>query len=246
MKTDRLNYIDALRGFTFISMALYHLMWDLVFIYGYDASWFMGEAGYLWQQSICRTFILISGFSWALGKNHLKRGLIVSAAGILVSAVTILLMPPDEHILFGVLTLIGASMLIMIPLEKVLSRVPADIGAWCSFVVFLVTRGINYKFIGFELLKFIGMPEGLYRNLVTAFLGFPSDRFYSADYFSLIPWFFLFVTGYFLKRLFEELGWMKYLRGTRIAPLEWIGRQSLILYMLHQPVIYGLLSLGRR
>ena len=246
MKTERLNYIDALRGFTFISMALYHLMWDLVFIYGVNAVWFRGEAGYLWQQSICRTFILVSGFSWALGKHHLRRGLLVSLAGILVTAVTMFFMPEDEHILFGVLTLIGASMLILIPLEKLLKRVPADIGAWSSFVLFLVTRGINYKFLGFELLKFIRLPQGLYRNPVTAFFGFPPDNFYSADYFSLLPWFFLFVTGYFLKRLFEELGWLKYLKGTKIAPLEWIGRHCLILYMLHQPVIYGLLSLGRR
>ena len=136
--------------------------------------------------------------------------------------------------------------LILIPLEKLLKRVPADIGAWSSFVLFLVTRGINYKFLGFELLKFIRLPQGLYRNPVTAFFGFPPDNFYSADYFSLLPWFFLFVTGYFLKRLFEELGWLKYLKGTKIAPLEWIGRHCLILYMLHQPVIYGLLSLGRR
>ena len=87
-------------------------------------------------------------------------------------------------------------------------------------------------------LRLLRLPEGLYRNRLTAFLGFPPADFFSTDYFSLLPWLFLFLTGYFLFRFHPPEG-----RKTRRIPLAAaIGRRSLLIYMLHQPVVYGVLS----
>ena len=49
--------------------------------------------------------------------------------------------------------------------------------------------------------------------------------------------------GYFLYEIFRRHNLLRHLRSPRIAPLEWVGRHSLLLYMLHQPVIYGILWL---
>ena len=58
----RLLWPDVLRGLTVVSMVLFHGMWDAVFLFGLRAPWYTALPGYLWQQSICWTFILLSGF----------------------------------------------------------------------------------------------------------------------------------------------------------------------------------------
>ena len=67
MEGKRRYLLDGLRGLTLISMILYHGMFDLVEIYGLHIPWFVERPGYVWQQSICWIFILLSGFlleSW--------------------------------------------------------------------------------------------------------------------------------------------------------------------------------------
>ena len=85
----------------------------------------------------------------------------------------------------------------------------------------------------------LALPEGLYRNLFTAWLGFPAEGFVSSDYFGLLPWIFLFWTGLFLYRLHP--GDAK--TGLRIPGITAMGRHSLLVYLLHQPIIYGVLML---
>ena len=72
-KSGRIWELDALRGATLISMAAYHGMWDLVYLFGLRADWYSETPGYLWQQSICWCFILLSGFCWGLGRRPVKR-----------------------------------------------------------------------------------------------------------------------------------------------------------------------------
>ena len=175
-----------------------------------------------------------------MSRSHLKRGLLVFGGGAIVSLVTILPMP-ENRILFGVLTCIGSCTLLMIPLEKLLKKIPAGYGAACSFVLFLLLRNCSGGTLGFEKFVLAQLPDALYRNNLTAYLGFPNAGFFSTDYFPLIPWFFLFLTGYFLMgvtsraRLNEKL----FARG-RIPLLNYMGKHSLLVYLLHQPVLYGL------
>lgn len=44
----RYCFLDNLRGLVFISMALFHTMWDLTALFGWDAPWFSGMPGYVW------------------------------------------------------------------------------------------------------------------------------------------------------------------------------------------------------
>lgn len=229
---------DTLRGLTLLSMIAYHGCWDMVYILGADWPWYQSSGAYLWQQSICWTFILLSGFSFSLGRRHWRRGRLVFGCGAVVTAVTLVVMPGQE-IWFGVLTLLGSCMLLGALLERPLGRVPAGAGLVLSAALFVLTRSVNRGYLGFEGLRLAALPGELYRNMATAYLGFPFPGFRSTDYFSLVPWLFLFLTGYFLFRLTgqrlaaaPDLG--------RCAPLEALGRRSLLVYMLHQPVLYGL------
>ena len=77
-------WLDHLRGATLVSMILYHGCWDLVYLLGFDWEWYKGTGAWIWQQSICWTFIVLSGYCWSLGRHHLKRGLMTFGAGLLV------------------------------------------------------------------------------------------------------------------------------------------------------------------
>ena len=250
----RLLWPDVLRGLTVVSMVLFHGMWDAVFLFGFRAPWYTALPGYLWQQSICWTFILLSGFCFRLGSRPLRRGLQVSALGLLVTAVTVLFMPEDR-VVFGVLTCIGACMLLTAGMEKAageksgLQRSAAGLAV--SAVLFFLTRNINAGWLGFERFLIAPLPAGLYRNLLTAFFGFPAPDFYSTDYFSLIPWWFLYLCGYFLFGIWQEKKRnsteKKESRQEDVPCLlkisRWIGRHALLIYALHQPVLMLVLTL---
>ncbi len=238
VKGERYPALDALRGLTLLNMIAYHGMYDLVELYGMEnlSDWFWGTPGQTWQQAICWTFILLSGFCWSLGKHPLRRGLTVSVCGLIVTAVTLLFMP-SELILFGILTFQGAAMLAMIPLERLLRRIPAEAGLPGAAALFFITRKVNVGYLGFGALTLGSVPDWFYRGNLTAFLGFPGTGFSSEDYFSFIPWFFLYLCGYFLYRLLMSREWVRRGLCIKCAPLECLGRGSLWIYMLHQPVL---------
>ena len=236
---ERYHILDGIRGAAVISMVLYHAMWDVVRMLGIYMPWFHSKIGYIWQQSICWTFILLSGFCFQLGKHKLKRGLTVFGAGLLVTAATAVFMP-NSVIIFGILTLIGTCMLIMIPLDKAFKHINPLIGLILAAAAFFVTRNVNYGTLGFEDIIIKWLPHDvLYKNTFTAFLGFPPYTFYSSDYFSVLPWVFLFIAGYFLYGIFKRWDWLKIFAHKVVRPLEFVGRHALIIYLVHQPVLYA-------
>jgi len=243
-KLPRYEFLDVLRGLTLISMILYHTLWDLVYIADVDIFWFWGKGAYVWQQSICWTFICLAGFCWPLGRKRLKRGCVVFFAGALVTGVTLALMP-GQRVVFGVLTLLGSCMLLMIPLDKALQKVPAQVGIIGATVLFVLTKTLNEGFLGIGDVIFLKLPEEWYDcGWLMTYIGFTDKDFYSTDYFSLLPWFFLFTVGYFLNRVAKEKGILEIpiLKNIHNKPLAFIGRNSLGVYLLHQPVIYGVVS----
>lgn len=184
----RYRLLDELRGLDLISMMLYHGMWDVVFLFGVTQKWYTGLPGFVWQQSICWVFLLLSGFCLPLGHHPFRRGAVVFGAGALVTAVTLLFLPEDV-VWFGVLTLLGSSMLLTAALDPLFRRVPPSAGVAVSALLFWV--------------------------------------------------------GYFLHHLVgrERLA---PLRRSVCPPLGWMGRHSLVLYLLHQPVILGVLTVAFR
>lgn len=236
--SSRSALIDCMRGFVVTSMVLYHGMWDLVNLFGIPADWFYGIRGFLWQQATCCAFIVLSGFCAAFGKHTLKRGCMLLGMGAMVSVATLFFMP-EEVILFGVLTLIGSCMVFVHVIKKWLNRIPVRVGLIVSFCLFIFTRNVNNGTVGICFVELAELPRELYLNHFTAYLGFPHQSFWSTDYFSIIPWMFLFLSGFFLFGICGEK--VLSVRWKGIPILNLIGRQALLIYVFHQPVIYGLL-----
>lgn len=241
----RIGLFDALRGLALVNMIAYHGVYDWVSVFGRPAAWFtQTDCARIWQQAICWTFLLVAGAVFDYSRHPARHGVIVLGCGLVLTAVTLLVIP-SERILFGVLHLIGAAALLTALLRRALEHIPALPGAVGFFALFLLCRSVPRGVWGFGPLS-AELPAGLYQTSFLFPLGFPGPGFFSADYFPLIPWMFLFWTGLFLWRLlrpcFEEP-----LRGRTVCrPLEWLGRHSLLVYMAHQPVLMAAVFLLTR
>ncbi len=242
----RLHLIDECRGFWIVNMIIYHGLWDLVYIFGVKLDLFQQDWTHVWQQVGCSSFIFISGFCWQMSRQNKKRGMQVFLAGLLITIVTLVFMP-SSRVVFGVLTMLGSSMLLMIPCDKLFRKVNPLLGLVVSFIFFQVFYLVNDGYLGLGPMKLIELPSEWYGSLLSSYLGFTQPGFYSTDYFSMLPWFFMYVVGYFsytvflcsnLKEKTESI-----LSKSIYPPCGWVGRNSLIIYMLHQPVIYGVLML---
>ena len=243
VKKSRYALLDTIRGMVLVSMMIYHATWNLVYLYGRDWSWYRSRGACLWQQSICWTFILLSGFCFSLARKPMKNAILVLGSGAAVTMTTLLVMP-ENRVIFGVLTCIGSCLFLTSFGERYLKKVPSVMAAGVNFFLFLITKNINSGVLGLGECRFAQLPESWYENYVTAYLGFPFKKFYSTDYFSLFPWLFLFLTGFYLYEIFYKNGWLEipFLKK-KIGVFSFLGRHSLIIYLLHQPMIYGIQKL---
>ena len=244
-KRPHYGLLDTVRGVCILSMVAYHGMYDLVDIFGLPSAWYTGLPGYIWQQSICWTFILLSGLCWQLSRRHVKRGLLLVGCGAAITLITWLVMP-SQRILYGVLNLLGLSALLLIPLDKVFRKIPAWAGLVGALLLFALTKNVSRGSLGFEGLVLCRLPRWLYATDLLAVVGFPSPSFWSTDYFPLLPWFFLFCAGYFLWSLLDKSPRAKELLRPGLRPLSFLGRHSLAIYLIHQPALMAVFSvLGR-
>lgn len=241
---ERYAVVDMLRGLALVNMVAYHAVWDLVYLYGVSWQWFLGTPGALWQQAICCTFIFVSGFSQPWSRQPIYRGAVVFLWGLAVTVVTLVVMP-QAVIIFGVLTCIGTCMLLFglaAPLFRHLTR-HAGVVFIGSMLCFLGTRSLVGGSIGFGPWQWT-LPKSLQSGWLSTFLGWPMSGFFSADYFPLLPWLFLFAAGWALHQLMAQKNVLHVLAPRTIPPLEWCGRYTLWIYLAHQPVITLLLRMA--
>lgn len=239
--SERRWEVDALRGVAFSMMALYHLLFDL----RYFAGWPIAVTSGFWSGFADVTaglFLFLAGVSltlsyarWRARKagpywSHLvRRGFRILGYGFLVTLVT-WFVDPRQVVLFGILHLIGLSILLAWPFlgGRALNLVLGAV---------LVVLG--------KLVEGVVLPAGFPWLL---WLGLPPAGFSSFDYRPLLPWFGVVLWGIAAGNLLYPHG-----RPLRRLPdwsarlparlLAWLGRHALVLYLVHQPVIIALLVL---
>ena len=219
----RFDVLDAWRTLAIVLMTAYHFLYDLYIFGVISADQLFSAPLNVLERFICCSFILLAGASARFSRNNLRHGLVVLGAGLVVEIGAAV---AGQTIRFGVLMLLGSSMVLWHFLGKGLQRLPGWSVAAGSGILFFAARWWTGR-------TAVSVPW-LYP------LGFISPGFYSADYFPLLPWFFLFLTGTALG------GWCLAHRENRLLTvslpraLTWPGRHSLIIYVLHQPVLYGI------
>ena len=124
---------DALRGLALLNMLAYHAMYDWVYVFAHASSWYdiWSPGCHVWQQYICWSFILLSGFSLPLARRPVRNGLLVAACAALLTVATVLFLP-SESIWFGVLHLNAAAVLLTCLVRPLLQRIPAKAGLAAS------------------------------------------------------------------------------------------------------------------
>lgn len=238
----RYHLIDALRGLALMNMLAYHFLYDVNVVYGRDPEFYLHPWARVWQQCICWSFILISGLSFHWGRRHnLRRGLFLNACGLVITLVTILVMP-EEAIWFGILNFMGCAVLLTIPLEKGLKKLSPAVWLAVCFVLFLLLKNVVSRTVGLGPIQY-RLPAALYRYRVLAPLGFPDPAFRSSDYFPLLPWYLLFLCGWFLGELLRRRETWQRAARVKIPLLSAVGRKTIWVYMLHQPIMMGVCML---
>ncbi len=226
----RIWELDALRGLFILCMVAVHLVYDLVELFGL-VRWEYPPVFLLVMNWGGVLFFLLSGICATLGSRSVRRGLIVLGCGLLCTAVTYgmyRLGMADRGLIiyFGVLHCLGACML----LWPVFKKWPA----WA-----LAAAGVALAALGLYMRS---LPP-LSHNWLTV-LGWCGKGFASSDYFPLLPNLGYFLLGGFLgKTLYRRReSLLPKLRGTEpgLNVLCFCGRQSLLIYLLHQPVLYGI------
>ncbi len=243
-RRERYCLIDGIRGITILSMILYHGSWDLIYLgYGLSFAFLQTFGMKVWQLSICVSFILISGFCMHFGRHPARHGLVILGCGAVVSLVTALVIPSALD-LFGVLWMLGFAALVTAVLHRwgrKLTPLPAALLSVLSLALFFFCYHARDHYLGFPGHPLIALPGVLYSGYVSTFFGFPFPGFFSTDYFPIIPWIFLFLTGYFLHPVIRKneavMGFLRH----EIPLFSALGRHSLLIYMLHQPILYGIL-----
>ena len=226
---NRIWELDAARGLALLGMLIIHFVYDLVDLWGVF-SWQEPE-WYLFIKNNCGfVFLVISGISATLSSGGMRRGGLVFACGFLCTAVTAgmyLLGLADRSIIiwFGVLHCLGICMVLWHWLRRL---------SWWS----LALLGLVLTAVGLVLAR---IYVDIHWTLIP--LGLCPVWFHSSDYFPLLPNLGFFLLGAVLGRaLYRE----KKTRLPGVSPdcppirlLRAMGRHSLLIYLLHQPVLAG-------
>ena len=230
---QRIWELDVFRGICIIGMVIVHFFYDLIELY-HLVSFDYPPVVRLAMQWGGVLFVLLSGICATLGSRSVRRGLVVLLSGMLISAVTYGMFRLGYAgkviiIYFGVLHCLGCCML----LWWLFKRLPT----WLLGIL-----GIGFVALGFYL---DGHPRVDVYWLMP--LGLPWNGFSTSDYFPLLPY-----LGWFL--LGSTLGRTLYRKKTTLLPavspknllvrfLSFCGRQSLWIYLLHQPILAGICML---
>lgn len=242
-----------MRGVAILTMIVYHSMWDLWFWRVFpDVVLWTGFWRY-WQRFTAGTFLILVGVSLAivyrrerertegqerLFPRYLKRGLRIFGLGMIITLAVQL--AGVGYVDFGILHLIGASTILAYPF---LRYKWLNLGMWLALsVAGKWLEGFRYDG------RWIGVTIGSWMNLfwfdgrwLTPF-GITPTRYPAVDYFPLLPWFGVVLLGVWFgnwfyasnRRLLPLPGWGGFFP---INVLEFLGRHSLIIYLVHQPLI---------
>ncbi len=246
MKTEtqalnkRYYLLDSIRGICILGMIIYHTLFDIVAFFGVPVTEELMTAVDVIRDFGASCFICLAGICIHFGKKPVKRLLLISGAALIVSIATFITMP-DMPVIFGILTFMAAASLIIMPLKKYFDKLPGGIFAVISFLLFFITFEVRNHYAGWYFVKLFEFPEALYRNYFTASLGFPFYGFATSDYYPLLPWIFMFFFGFFLWKVMNKSEKLMKILDFRIPLLEKIGKLSLYIYVLHQPIVLGIL-----
>ena len=250
--SKRIHLIDEIRGGDILLVVIFHTFYTV----GYILDIPLGMTAYLFfqpaQALFAGIFVFLCGFSSRLSHSNVRRGLMLAgvAAGItLVLALVEWWGWMDERIWFGILHLMAVCILLYAVLRPVISRINPWIGLAVCAVLFALTWKVmpernTTRAVGFPGVLSVPIPSVMTNNVWLYPLGLGAvPKGGASDYFPLIPWGFCFFGGTFAGIWAQKDKLPRWMYPSRVPALGWLGRRTLVIYVLHQPIIL-LLGLG--
>jgi len=219
----RIEIIDGLRGLSILLMVLHHFGFDLVTFCGAPAGLVENWVVWILSPTFAGLFIFMSGICCRFSHSNLKRGIVTFAGGIAVTVATYIMGMPAW---FGILHFMGAAAIIFSLVRKVLDKLPKV----PALVIFAILFVISWVFIYRQYFDVSGLW----------WLGFKNPEFYSSDYFPLLPWIWVYFAGNIVGVWIAERKLPERFYTQKVPFLADIGRNTLVVYLLHQPVLYAL------
>ena len=244
----RICLMDEIRGFAVLCMVFYHgfyLFSDVFHVpFFHTLLHFFMPA----EPFFAAAFVGISGVASQLSRSNLKRGLKLAVVAAVVTVATRLVVP-QETILFGVLHMLALCMILFGLLQKPLSRLPVWAGFAGCLVLAVLTWGLNAPYpttyVGIPGLAQWQLPLELQNTPGLFPFGIRGESFRSADYFPLFPWLFVFLAGSFLGRFAAAGRFPQFTYRSRVPFFSWVGRHALLIYILHQPILYAVATVAQ-
>ena len=259
VKSPRFWEIDALRGVAIITMIVYHAMWDLWY-WGVFPNVVLWEGFWkYWQRFTAGSFLILVGVSLALVyrrerarrgpqarlfSKYLLRGLKIFGLGMIITFVV--WGAGIGYVDFGILHLIGISTILAYPFLRF---------KWLNLVLWVVLSAIGKWIEGIHFDgRLVPVIIGSYATIFfidgrwAAPFGITPTYYPAVDYFPLIPWFGVVLLGVWFgnwfyadnRRLIPLPAWGDF---PPIRGLRFLGRHSLVIYLIHQPLILLVLFL---
>ena len=221
----RIELIDTWRGLAVFLMVIHHFFYDLCAFAGAPWWLFTNPVFDLLHYVFAGSFIFLSGVSSRFSRSNLKRGAICFGIAMVMTVVTTFMGMP---IRFGVLHLLGTCMLIYGVAGKALDNLIPHI-----------FQPVIYAILGIISALALRIDIGEAALFLFPF-GWTYPGFSSSDWFPLFPWMFVFLVGTAAGWYIAEgkaPGWFYDWKG--VPALSWLGKRALIVYVIHQPVLYG-------
>ena len=242
----RVAFLDEVRGLCILLMVLYHAAYTTIFLFGWDITLpggtrllhflFTSPVIVLAQPFVAGIFIFISGVACRYSRSNLKRGVIALGLGLAITAFTLHFMP-EVAIYFGILHFLGSGMILFALFRRPLDQLPAALGLLLCAALFVLTVGIRAGYLGIPGLFAFHFPAAWSQIGWLIPIGFAGA---GADYFPLLPWLFLFFAGAYLGVGFVRRDMPEFFYRSRAPFLGRVGRYTIYIYILHQPVIFGI------
>lgn len=237
-KSIRYSFLDELRGFLVICMVFFHALFIPANIFGADKLYSLIDFFSIFEPYFASLFIIISGLCCVLSRSNFDRGIKALTVAFIITGVTVNLVNfgIDEKIYFGIIHLLAVCMItagIVLPIYKKINPIFSGI---INLILFYITYHFADGYL--KVFNFFLSVKGIkYGDKLLAF-GFNTSYITMADYFPIFPWAFMFFAGVSLGIYFNNHGFPNFFIKTRIKPFEIIGKHALVIYILHQPILF--------
>lgn len=237
-KQNRVVLLDEIRGLAIICMVVYHAMFQLKYTFGVDVPVFFDDWFGIIRDIFAGIFIFISGCMCRFSRNNLKRGVQCFFLGMIITFAVPFF---GQCIEFGILHMLGVSMMLYGLFGEGFERIPPLVGLLICAVLAFVTWNVKDGSVAIPGIFDWSIPKEIYKKTALAPLGFPGKNY--SDYFPLLPWFFVFLGGSWFGAWAKEGSLPRAFYDSHFPWLGKVGRYTIWIYMIHLPVIYLIFSL---